>query len=371
MRYYGPMSPLGCGRTARRGCGCLVGLLVILVLLACVLGYGVSRGVGRSAHAEGPASVTVTQLAPAVPEGPRLNQVRGVFYDAHVSVTIAAWQIRLAGSADGAGQLCTDDQATLTFRSVSGDTFVWRHTFHQSAQSGIYCIPPVDLTGQLTPGIYDVEVQLEDVVPYTYSSTAYYLVVLPEAMATATPSATPTPGSPEPTATPAITVGGPGPGDGMSGLAWWELMGLAGAALVGLAAAAVSHQRRGQVSTGPYLSGTVDLTDAETGESRRVGLFPYLRGARITRRPLGLAGLAAQVAGGQTVAYLIPSAQGPLLYLSLPRVSPPTVDASATPLQPGHSYGVAGGVVEVRYQPLDQARTSGSIRRAHGRASKN
>ncbi|MFN8499535.1 MAG: hypothetical protein U0641_16920 [Anaerolineae bacterium] len=385
MRYDGPMSPYGCGRAVRRGCGCLVGLLVILALLACMLGYGVSRGFVRAAHAAGPNDAMATQLSPAVPEAPRTPTAHGVFFDAHVSVTIAARQLRLAGSPDGEGQLCTDDRATLTFRSTSGESFVWRHTFHQNAQTGIYCIPPVDLTGQVTPGVYDVEVQLEDVVPYTYSSTAYYLVAFPEPTATPAPSPSAAPTAPRavaevaaeatPTATPRDVTPTPTPGaavapeagdgEGASALSLWWPLALAVVAVVGLAGAIIAFKIRGAAAPdGPHLSGTADLTDRETGESRQVSLFQYPRGARLTRHPLGLAGLASPASIGETIGYLLPSAQGPLLYVDPPGASG---GAAPTPMQPGHGYTVAAGVVEVSYRPFDPARTGRSMRRAQGR----
>src|SRR4051794_3765054 len=61
-------------------------------------------------------------LVAARADAPPDARPRGVFAQQTQVVTLAATHVQLASTPDGAGALCTDDQATLTLTSATGTT---------------------------------------------------------------------------------------------------------------------------------------------------------------------------------------------------------------------------------------------------------
>jgi hypothetical protein len=174
-----------------------VGLAIWLMLL-----------LGGVAAAAPTVAAPAVLLAPAVPEAPRAAQPHGVFYQQELLVAVRANPVWLAASADGTGDLCTDDQATVQFLQAGNVVQRWTHRFARADRQAIVCIPAQPVYLPTTPGIYRVTIVLEDLYPDTWGSRPYMLVGATAASTVATTIPEPHPGRAEATDT-VSTVGSP------------------------------------------------------------------------------------------------------------------------------------------------------------------
>lgn len=253
------------------------------------------------------AAAEVIRLTPAIAATAPSPTARGVFFTQQVDATLPA-RVRLAGTPDGSGELCTDDEAELRFEHVAGEVQVWRHLFASADRRGITCLPPQDLVLTAGGGSYRITLTLSDRFPDRFSSTAYYLVVAatpgtppppatytPAALPTTTEAALPTPTVTSlpvltptliPTALPTEPLEPASPA-GSSGrpMEPWLTAGIGLVALLGLAVPLAWFRARRHA---PLPQGIIDLYDRSTGESRTLLLYRYPQGAGIVREPLDL-----------------------------------------------------------------------------------
>lgn len=314
-----------------------------LTLLAAALlatGGGALSQAAPVARAESGA----TLLAPAIPEADRAGQARGVFFSASYALDLPG-RVRLAGTPDGSGALCTDDEAIISFTPADGLGQEWRHLFSAPGRRGVQCLPAQAVDLAAGPGRYTVAITLTDRFPDTFSSSSYYLVADPTtddrqptadpglAVAAVSPTAAaPTVGpSPTPTAAPTSTPAlapaaalsaPPAPARSADWLPW---IGGAGAALLLLALAVMLRPRQHRA---PTLRGIVDLRDRETGETRTLLLHQYPRGVGIARRPLAATPIGDHAT--PPLARILPDPAGPLLAFTDPEDGP-----QRTPLRGG------------------------------------
>ncbi|MBX0331576.1 hypothetical protein K2Z83_28395 [Oscillochloris sp. ZM17-4] len=296
------------------------------------------------------AEPSATLLAPAIPEAARASQPRGVFFTATAERDLPG-QVRLAGTPDGTGELCTDDEVDLRLQRDGGAAQVWRHSFATPDRRGIQCIPAQEIALDGGPGRYTVAITLTDRFADTFSSGSYYLLADPVVSAVEThatadnrpatgdnrpttaptailPTATRT--APTATATPTSSAAvplSPAPAPSASAVFWPLWAGAGGAGLLLLAVALLLGRRR---RPAPRLRGIIDLADRETGETRTLLLHAYPHGVGIVRQPLDLVPLDKAGSGPPTVATIMPSAAGPVL-----AYQDPTEGAQHTPLRSG------------------------------------
>lgn len=338
----------------------LISLLGVLLILTWLLPDHPARA--GLAHA--------LPLVPPIPEADHATTARGTFYRQHQHITIPARDIWLAASPDGREELCTDDRITLTFYpTVSAQgPFSWQHRFASADGTAIECLPPQHLSQYLAPGRYELDITLDDLVPPTYGTRAYYLVfphhatpsVEPRLPAAITPTQVLTPvtpaqvGHPFPPATspPPITpneaAAEPPPFTDPPGpvhVAWPLLVALAmvGIASSGLLVGWYWWQQR--TRTLP-LHGILDLFDRDTHESRTILLVHYPSGVTITRHPLDVVPRTTIPVPGSVLAWIVPTPQGGLLQ----EVS--SMGAETVRLHTGEQITatLAGGAVMVRYR---------------------
>ena len=306
-------------------------------------------------------------LSPAVAEAPGAARARGVFLTTNVKATMPATVV-LASSPDGAGALCTDDQATLTF-SKSGRRQVWTHLFASADRRGITCLPPQTLQLAAGAGEYEIAVTLEDRFAPTYRSRSYYYLVFAvdatvdehapptrvaatvaptRVAATASQTVAPSPTAPVsaiPTTVPLATTAQrrdeESKGRAASLPPWGNATTpyflVAVVALVALAAFALLRRRRPQTKR---MGGIVDLFDRETGEGCTLLLHRFPTGVGIARFPLQATALLPDNAE-RLVAEIVPGARQPQL-----KEGGDDVGAALTA---GERLLVAG-VVEVEYR---------------------
>jgi hypothetical protein len=296
------------------------------------------------------AEPSATLLAPAIPEAVRASQPRGVFFTATLERDLPG-QVRLAGTPDGAGELCTDDEVELRLQRDGGAAQVWQHRFTTPDHQGIQCIPAQELALAGGPGRYTLAITLTDRFADTFSSGSYYLLAEPVAAGVAAhatgdnrpaasdnrpttaptvipPTATRTAPTATPTRTSAAGAASPSsPTPPTVPARWPTLLGIGGGGLALLALALVLRRRR---QPAPRLRGIIDLADRENGETRTLLLHAYPHGVGIVRQPLDLVPLDKAGSGPPTVATIIPSAAGPVL-----AYQDPTEGAQRTPLRGG------------------------------------
>lgn len=366
-------------------------------LLPWVLGGLLLLGVGLPRQPHPPAAHPATALVTALPEATRTRSAQGVFYRHRLPITIPTTPVWLASSADGTGALCTDDQATLTFRATepTRPPYQWQHHFATADGLRIQCLPPQDLSAHLAPGSYEVEIVLDDLHPPAYGTRAYYLVfpappaaplsltptMLPDAgpspvatvaplrptatealtpTRTVTPTLLPTPTVSLPTASPVSAVVPsavpPRPPadetisyirgfffDADPSAVWWGGLALLG--LSGLALLVGWHQRRMRPRP-PLLRGVVDLFDTDSHEARTVLLAVYGNGAVLTRDPLAVGARKPAPPQGQVIGWLTATAAGVQLQTE------PATSAAPLLLAPDGqtTYLLAAGAVTLHYR---------------------
>ncbi len=333
------------------------GLLLVAVLLAAWAGLCSHPVQAAAEHTSGPM-----RLAPAIPAAVHTNVARGIFYTRTMTVTIPPGTVSLAGAPDGQTDLCTDDQATITF--VRADTQVtrWSHQFAHAAGQGITCVSPVRLDDRLAPGTYTVTVELTDLFPDTYGSHAYYLVPghLPADEASLaeggtahadvrTPTARPT-AAPLPTRPVAATPQWPTrplliPGvDSLTAERDWLLIGggILGLLLLKLVWWQRSTTRRRPSQRTPR-RGLVSLYDQTTRQAHTAVLHDAVARWAIQRQPLHLVAITTdepEAAAG----FIRATESGWLLQDGGHDQSPETV------LQAGETYTVMQGTITVQYR---------------------
>lgn len=328
---------------------------------------------------------TATLLVPAIGEAERAGVARGVFYSRTHELTVGAGELLLSSSPDGAGELCTDDQATLTFRRPDAPPQQWSRLFADPASGSVICAPPQRLRLAAGPGRYQVEVTLSDRFPFTYSSRPYFLIApagegeaadaaLPLAAvaqitppATAVPIVTASPPRTYPTTTSPMAAptgalapstvaaaGAPAAGPPRVAVAGWWLPTLPAVVAVTLAAMAIAvlRRRRRAAAPPPPLLGLVDLFDRRTGERRTALLQRFSAGAALLRDPLDLVAAESEAPGERLIALILPGAAGPQLRVGGPAPRGPT------PLREGETI-LIDRAVELRYRgaPASYTRT--------------
>jgi hypothetical protein len=277
------------------------------------------------------------QLAPAISAVGQNSAARGVFYRQSHQLQLESAVLLISSSPDGAGDLCTDDQATLIFRPQRGAPQVWSWLFADARRQQITCAPAQRLTLAAGPGEYVVEIILTDRFPSTYSSRPYFLVA-PARLTTAPAPPAPTPPTtgavpttsavasptPPPSATPTLARATPAPAVAPVALVapppelarpvavWPPAAALIGAALLALLLALLLL-RRATARPAPVLSGIVDLRDQATGEACTALLYRFTTGAAIVRGPLGLAPPDDPATRARQIALISPGPTGPLL----------------------------------------------------------
>jgi hypothetical protein len=305
-----------------------------------------------SSVAQGQPGDDVVLIVPALSPAPSSPQARGVFYRQTARVKLPGGTIELASSVDGQGALCTDDQATLIFAADGQEVGRWSHRFSTDDRRAIVCIPPQRQFQALAEGTYEITVELEDLYPDTYSSTAYYLIIgaddsdPPDAAETATPSpqpvipsaaagpaqiVAPTRGHPFPTATPAGVGIGRDPSPAIpstpvpaasdtqrveGGVPRWSPLGLALIAitlLLGVLALARIRRRR-STDHAPALDGVLYLFDRDTREAHTAMLPGDTRRIEVRWRPLKVVVPPAQEQHGVVVARVWSTAAGPMFH---------------------------------------------------------
>jgi hypothetical protein len=119
---------------------------------------------------------TAILLAPAIPEAGAAAQARRVFFTTTETIDLPSDSVVVSSSPDGSGVLCTDDEARLTILRERQPVAVWSHRFFSADRREILCLSPQRLRLPTGPGQYQVQIELEDRYPPTYSSRPYYLV---------------------------------------------------------------------------------------------------------------------------------------------------------------------------------------------------
>jgi len=316
------------------------------------------------------AATRVTLLAPAFREAERTGVARGIFFSQTYELIIGASEVLLSSSPDGAGALCTDDQATLSFRQPGAPAQEWSQLFADPAGGTISCTPPQRLRLEAGPGRYVIEVTLSDRFPFTFSSRPYFLIVpgaqdepaaldgapliatrttpplpptgtatvpaLPAGMSTAAPAlATPT----------QVVVAANAPAfvpPRPAGRGWLgpTLLAILAASAVAIVIAALG--RRQPAARRQPLRGIVDLFDRRTGERRTALLQGFPNGAALVCAPLGLVAADVDV-GERVIARIVPGPGGPQLR------APGPAPAEPTALREGETV-LIDRAVELRYR---------------------
>jgi|GEM_PF-2231125 hypothetical protein len=167
-------------RNLRRSCaGCFVLFLfalIVIVILSCLLGITFGRWFTPAAGAAQMGERQVVLLAPEISAAPERATPFGEFFSNQVTVEIAPGIVLLSSTADGAGALMTDDQATIQVTRADGSRREWAHDFRANNRSGIAPLPAQNITALFQPGSNLVHIVLRDVMPNTYSSLPYYLI---------------------------------------------------------------------------------------------------------------------------------------------------------------------------------------------------
>jgi hypothetical protein len=305
-----------------------------------------------------PAGPEAIELAPALPDAPRQPRARGVFFTRSQLLDLPGRPLHLASTPDGRGELCSDDQATISFQAGTRVVYRWSQRFTSADRQAITCIAPQPIALPAAAASYSVTIVLEDLYPDTYGSRAYYLVIDPPAPGAGGAADAPTPARPAvPTPTPTATssaepaVAATLPPDAPAGPMRPEpLIGLAAITLVLLAGAAwlITRGRRGRA--GLRWAGIIDLFDTTTREARTITLQGNAPALAITRHPL-----RAAPADGRAnpIALLRLTAQGPV------------IEAGQTPIALRHDqrYQLAGGMVVLRYRGEDRPRAATPTRK--------
>ena len=200
-------------KIARRGCcGCLMFVILGLLALGCALALSLWNVAVASAD-----GANAIRLNEAIAESPRRTMPAGVFYEHEVIVTFDGAEVWLASTPDGRGEIVTDDRVKLLVIHPDGSQATWQHDFRSADQSRIVPLPATELKELFEVGQNRVKITLTDVRSFTYSSSAYYLVIQssegrvdapirPTITMTATMTATPTEIAPTMTATPIMTA---------------------------------------------------------------------------------------------------------------------------------------------------------------------
>lgn len=324
-----------------------------LALLAALLSGGIR------AAAQAPQTLA---LAPEFPAAPAVSQARGVFFTRSQPLALVSPRITISSTMDGRGQLCTDDQVTLTIAQEQRQIWSWRHAFNSADHQTITCIAPVTFDLPLPAGSYSVTIVLEDLYPTTFSSAPYFLLpatgVSPALVASAatpapTRQAAPTPAAvTQATAAPALPTASAGEASqagAPSGSSFGRLLvGMIAGALLLMLSAWLLLQRRAQPRS-PSWQGIVDLFDPATRESRTFTLGSRSGELTIQRQPLRLEA-AADSPPGSGLATIRAEQRGPQLLSEGEPVS----------IEHGQSYQLRGGI-QLRYRDL-RVRRPGTAR---------
>jgi hypothetical protein len=281
-----------------------------------------------------------------------------------MTVTIPPGMVSLAGTPDGQTDLCTDDQATITFVGADEHVIHWSHQFAHAAGQGITCVSPVRLDDRLAPGTYTVTVELTDLFPDTYGSHAYYLVPdeQPERVSslgargaahgdrlarltpTALPTTTPLPTQPaaatpqRPTSPPTI----PG-GDGITITSGWLLVGGGILALLLLSLVWWRRCTHRKASHRTLHRGLVSLYDQTTRQAHTAVVNGTVNSWAIQRQPLHLVAITTDEPE-DAAGFIRATESGWLLQDSSDDQAPEML------LQAGETATVAQGTITVQYR---------------------
>lgn len=345
---------------------------LVVSSIALLLG-GLLTGSVRAQPATPPARAVLLIAARA--DAPRDSQPRGVFEQRTLMIALASAQVWLASTPDGAGQICTDDRATITLQAADGATQRWTYDFAGPDRRAIMCRPPQALALPAGAGVYTATITLEDLYPPTFGTRAYYLVAdtvresaaAPDRRPVASSPSVPTPErtrAPQPVAQPiathmASTAAPPAvppaapvvqradPSDGTL-LRDPRVPAALGAALV-LAIVALLIRRLLRRDRLPVhqLRGVLYLFDPATREARTIALPGDATSVDIYQRPLRAVPIGRADGADAAIAQIQATAGGPVLLESdAPRTQPIKIERD-------RPYVIAGGAVTLRYR--DQA----------------
>lgn len=163
------------GVRSRGCCGCLVLILLLLLAIGCAFGFSLWNV--AVANADGG---NVVRLSQEVIESDYRTSPAGVFYEHEVTVMFDGGEVWLASTADGVGEVVTDDQVKLVVSHADGSEATWEHDFQSADRTRIVPLPATELSELFEVGQNRVKITLTDVRSFTYSSSAYYLVIEPD-----------------------------------------------------------------------------------------------------------------------------------------------------------------------------------------------
>ncbi len=311
------------------------------------------------------ADLPAVPLVPHIPEAPPSATARGVFYEAEWTVWVQTSPLWLASTADGQGELCSDDRATVTLLVADTPVVRWEHTFASTDTQSIACIPPQPIAVPVMPGTYQVQVWLDDLYPDTYGSQPYYLVgarldapeyaaetmVAAGAPPAASPPDTAATATPAATVTPVAVVPREAEGLGATWAWWWIVLPVAG--LAGLPGWWLWRRRHTSVQA-CGLTGVLSLFDTETHAARTVVLTGEAQMMTIRRAPLAVTAVDPRPARSRArsatdavppLAHLLATEQGAVLQELLPEGA-----GDKVLLVPNQAYELADGLVMLRYR---------------------
>ena len=145
---------------------------------------------------------TAVKLGDAIPQQP--VTLGAVFYTYSTSFRYFGGTVRLAGSSDGTGDVCVDDQITLRVTRPGGGSSTYVHDFsNRTAKASSQSLPPIDVTQLLWAGGQRRHVEYQDLCGSNKEASSMWLVAPARY---ATPTRTPTiTRTPTPSRTPTIT----------------------------------------------------------------------------------------------------------------------------------------------------------------------
>ena len=173
-------------------------LLILIIMASSFLGLG---STSYAVKAEPPTPSRSLYLIGAVPEGSLLKAPKGVYTATTQTMLYVGGEVRLTSSPDGQGAIRTDDMVSLQVQHPDGHVVVWSHDFRSSA-GAVESMEAPDITALFAQGINTLTLRLHDLLPPTFSTSPYFLVMALPANKSAA-SGNPT-GSTSPASTPTI-----------------------------------------------------------------------------------------------------------------------------------------------------------------------
>ena len=83
-----------------------------------------------------PVPPAVWQLAPAIAPAPPARVARSTFFSRSQALVLPGGTLWLASTADGHGELCSDDRATVSVQDAQQIVWRWSHVFASADRQG-------------------------------------------------------------------------------------------------------------------------------------------------------------------------------------------------------------------------------------------